>query len=90
MACLIFLTPGISTIAVFTAESGLLRVGVAKVDMTPADPTKSTNLFQIPYAGVHDKICARALVVSDGPATAAIIAADMLEAVSLRSLEASG
>ena len=75
---LIFLFIGVSTSGAIGAESGALRVGAVKVDITPADPTKLTNLFQTQYAGVHDKIYARSVVVSNGIATAVIIAVDNL------------
>jgi hypothetical protein len=57
LVCLLLLTLGAST----GTESGALRVGVAKVDMTPADPTGLTDIFQTSYTGVHDKIYARAI-----------------------------
>jgi len=79
IACLVLLVFSVSAGTAFAAESGVLCVGVAKVDMTPDDPSSLTNLFQTQYTGVHDKIYARAIVLSNGPAMAAIIAVDTVE-----------
>lgn len=62
-----------------TAQAGDLRVGVAKVDITPTDLTGLTNLWRTPFTGVHDPIYLRALVLDDGTQTAAIVAADLVE-----------
>jgi len=35
---------------------GPLRAGAAKVDITPQDLTGLTNLWQLPFEGVHDSI----------------------------------
>ncbi len=58
---------------------GPLRAGAAKVDITPQDLTGLTNLWRTPFAGVHDPIFLRALVVDNGANIAAIVAADLLE-----------
>jgi len=58
---------------------GNLRVGAVRVDITPADATGLQNLWNHRFKGVHDKIYARALVVSDGTTTAAMVAVDTVE-----------
>jgi neutral ceramidase len=63
----------------FAADSGNLRAGVAKVDITPANPTGLANLWETKFEGVHDKIYARALVLDNGVSTAALIAVDTVE-----------
>lgn len=65
--------------AAFAAGNGNLRAGAARVDVTPADATGLRNLWEHPFKGVHDKIYARALVVSDGSITAALVAVDTVE-----------
>jgi neutral ceramidase len=69
----------VSIHAVASAENGNLRVGVAKVDITPADPKGLANLWETRFEGVHDKIYARALVLDNGAASAAIVAVDTVE-----------
>ncbi len=60
-------------------ESGTLRAGAAKVDMTPADLAGLTNQWEQPFVGVHDRIYVRALVLSDGTTTAGIVTTDWIE-----------
>src|SRR5436305_1473148 len=48
-----------------------LRVGAAKVDVTPADSALPKN-----YLGVLDRLYARAIVLENGPARAAMITVD--------------
>lgn len=79
LTCLIVFAFGASIGSAFAAEPGILRVGVAKVDMTPTDPTGLTNLFEVQYTGVHDKIYARAIVLGNDVTTAALIAMDSVE-----------
>ena len=62
-----------------TADAGPLRVGVAKIDITPTNLTGLTNLWRTPFTGVHDPIYVRALVLDDGTQTAALVAADLVE-----------
>ena len=61
------------------AQAGALRVGVAKVDITPKELTGIIGIPNRPFQGVHDRIHARALVVNDGTTTAAIVAVDLVE-----------
>ena len=60
-------------------QTSQLLAGAAKVDITPQDLTGLTNLWRTPFEGVHDRIYLRALVVSDGTNSAAIVASDLLE-----------
>jgi hypothetical protein len=53
------------------AQSGVLRVGAAKVDVTPAENTLPQN-----YEGILDRLYARAIVIDDGIATAALVTVD--------------
>jgi neutral ceramidase len=73
-ACLV-----LSESAVFGAEKQNLRVGVAKVDITPKDLTGLVGIIPRPYGGVHDHLYARALVLNNGVNTAAIVALDLVE-----------
>jgi hypothetical protein len=61
------------------AEAGSLRVGAARVDITPPDLAGLTNLWGTPLTGVHDHIYARAIVIDNGVTSAAIIAVDSVE-----------
>jgi len=53
------------------AQSPALRVGAAKVDVTPAENALPQN-----YQGILDHIYARAIVIDNGSATAALITVD--------------
>ena len=57
-----------------SATRGPLRAGAARVDITPEDLTGLTNLWRRSFAGVHDPIFVRALVVDNGINSAAIVA----------------
>lgn len=70
------------------AERAQLRVGVAKVDITPSDLTGLTNMWRTPLEKVRDPIYVRALVLSSGSANAALVAADLLEFGDTASLRA--
>jgi hypothetical protein len=56
--------------AAFPQEGGL-RVGAAKVDITPAEDALPDN-----YLGILDRIHSRAIVIDNGNATAALISVD--------------
>jgi neutral ceramidase len=60
------------------ASSGDLRVGAAKVDITPSNLT-NLNSFGGSFTDVHDPIFARALVVNNGVNTVAFVALDLIE-----------
>ena len=66
------------------AEANSLRVGAARVDITPRDLTGLVSVWAKAFEGVHDPIYARALVVDDGSATAAFVALDLVEYGSSR------
>ena len=53
------------------AQSAALRVGAAKVDVTPAENALPQN-----YEGILDHLYSRAIVVDDGISTAALITVD--------------
>jgi len=60
------------------AEKQPLRVGAAKVDITPKDLT-NLNAMGGSFTDVHDPIYARALVLDNGVNTAAIVTLDLIE-----------
>lgn len=62
----------------WSAESHALRIGVAKVDITPKDLTDLVGISPRPYGGVHDLLYARALVLDNGVNTAAIVELDLV------------
>ncbi len=53
------------------AQTSALRVGAAKVDITPAQSELPKN-----YEGVHDHIHSRAIVIDNGGSSAALISVD--------------
>lgn len=61
------------------AETGTLRVGAAKIDITPKDLTGLVSVWNKPFEGVHDPIYARALVMDNGANATAIVATDLVE-----------
>jgi neutral ceramidase len=77
--CLFILLAALAIPQSWGAERGALRAGAAKVDITPADYTKLTTLWEVPYTGVHDPIYARAIVLGNGETSAAIVAVDTVE-----------
>jgi neutral ceramidase len=79
VACLALSRP-----PVWGAEANSLRVGAAKVDITPKDLTGLVSVWAKAFEGVHDPIYARALVVDSGAATAAVVALDLVEYGSSR------
>jgi Neutral/alkaline non-lysosomal ceramidase, N-terminal len=64
---------------VLSADTPNLKVGVAKVDITPKDLTDMVGIVVRPYGGIHDRLYARALVLGNGVNTAAIVALDLVE-----------
>jgi hypothetical protein len=60
-------------------ESGPLRAGAAKVDITPPNLAGLTNLWGTQFEGIHDRIYVRALVIESAKSTAAIVSADLVE-----------
>jgi neutral ceramidase len=68
-----------STLPARGADTGALRIGVAKVDITPTDLTGLTSQWGRPLVGVHDSIFVRALVLDNGTNIAGIVSADLIE-----------
>jgi hypothetical protein len=64
------------------AERGTLQAGAAKVDITPAAnaalPMSGYESRKEGFKGIHDHIYARAVVVSDGASTAAIVSWELI------------
>jgi hypothetical protein len=57
-----------------------LHAGAAKVDITPADLTALNPMGGGNFAGVHDPLFLRALVLRDGTEEAALVSCDLIEA----------
>lgn len=74
-ACLLWFV----TLPAWGVNTGALRVGVAKLDITPTDLTSLTSQWGKPLVAVHDPIFVRALVLDDGTNAAAIVSADLIE-----------
>lgn len=72
--CLLSLT----SVSAFGADTQPLRVGVSKLDITPANLT-NLNAMGGSFQDVHDPIFARVLVLDNGVNTAAIVALDLIE-----------
>ncbi len=62
----------------FAASAGDLRVGTAKLDITPSN-LKGLNSFGGDFTDVHDPIFARGLVLDNGTTVVAIVALDLIE-----------
>ncbi len=60
-----------ATAGIGSAQTSALRVGAAKVDITPAQSELPKN-----YEGIHDHIHSRAIVIDNGAETAALISID--------------
>jgi len=64
------------------AEGGALQAGAAKIDITPASdaalPMSGYASRKEGFQGIHDHIYARAVVLSDGARTAAIVAWELI------------
>src|SRR5215471_17130640 len=72
----------VSAVAALAAESGALKVGAAKVDITPSPdsalPMSGYADRKEGFQGIHDHIYARAIVVSDGVKFAAIVTWELI------------
>lgn len=66
--------------------SNNLKIGTAKIDITPQDLAGLTNLYQHQFTGVHDPIYARALWIDNGKNKAAIVSVDLVEVGDTTSL----
>jgi hypothetical protein len=69
----------LSVSPVKAADTHPLRVGTARVDITPKDLTGLIGIPNRPYGGVHEPLYARALVLDNGVNSAAIVALDLVE-----------
>ena len=69
-----------------TANAGALKAGTAKIDITPGDLTNLNPFGGGSFTAVHDPIFARALVLSDGSETAAIVTLDVPEVGDMTAL----
>ena len=69
----------VSSLLFTTANAGALKVGAAKIDITPSDLTNLNPFGGGSFTAVHDSIYARALVFGDGTAAAAIVSLDVPE-----------
>jgi neutral ceramidase len=62
-----------STVAAYGAEAGALRVGAARVDITPA-----ANRLPAPYTSIRDHLYARAIVLDNHVTRAVLIGVDLI------------
>jgi neutral ceramidase len=80
-ACALLLC-GMSLASVSVAEGGPLRVGAARVDITPAPdaalPMAGYGGRTQGFRGVHDRLYVRAIVLDDGTTQAALVAWETL------------
>ena len=74
------------TAAPRAAGAPALRVGVAKVDITPQSLVKVNPNDFGDFVGVHDPIFARVLVLDDGRTTAALVSLDLNQAGDTRAV----
>ena len=78
----VMLLMALSIVMAAAAGAGTLRVGAAKVDITPAAdaalPMSGYAGRQEGFKGIHDHIYARAIVLSDGSRLAAILAWELI------------
>ena len=74
----LFAAPISSSAGAPSRSASDLRVGAAKVNITPSD-LKGLNSFGDGFKDVHDPIFARALVLTNGVNTAAIVTLDLIE-----------
>ncbi len=80
---LLFPLMGLFLATSLDASAGELRAGVARVDLTPPPDFKTTlggygARMGKPAVGVHDRVFAKALVLSDGSSRFALVTADVL------------
>ena len=68
----------LSGLPAVAAETGNLRVGAAKVDITPPLPMAKAlkNVWGTLYEGIHDRIYVRAIVLDNGRTSAALVSID--------------
>ena len=82
IACFGILFPWLSVAALVAADEGSLRVGAAKVGITPAAdaalPLSGYASRTAGFQGIHDDLSVRALVVDDGTARAAVVSCEII------------
>ncbi len=66
------MTSSSSQLSAFSAESGQLRVGTAKVDITSPEDALPPG-----YESIHDRVYARAIVLDNGVTRAVLLGADL-------------
>ncbi len=86
--CLFFFLAGIGMVEARGEVKDALRVGTAKVDITPSDPSRVTTLWEVSFTGVHDRTYARIIVIDNGVTSAALVAIDTVELTDASSLVA--
>ena len=79
MFAMLFIAPCLAD----SALAGEMQAGVARVDLTPPEDLQASlggygERMSRPAEGVHDRVFAKALVVSDGSKRFAIVTADIL------------
>jgi neutral ceramidase len=74
------------------AEQGNLRVGAAKVDITPSEKMAPglKNVWGNSYRGIHDHTFVRAIVVGNGKDNAALVSIDTISATHTHNAPAVG
>ena len=65
-----------TTLTAAAADSGNLRVGAAKIDITPSKVTGLKNVWGTSFQGVHDHVYVRAVVLNNGQTSAALVSID--------------
>lgn len=77
LACLILLSEGV---LLAEDQNGNLRVGTARVNITPATPIPMSGYGARdgPFRGIHDSLYTRVIVFDDGARKAAVISADVI------------
>ena len=74
------------TFRAIAERDGSLRVGVAKVDITPVELTALNPIGGTSFTGVHDPIHARVLVLRDGTSEVVLVSAELIECGDMRAL----
>jgi hypothetical protein len=80
--CKVLLLIGASTLAAAGTERGTLRVGAARIDITPpsgaALPMSGHGGRKEGFKAIHDPIFVRAIVLDDGATQAALVAWELV------------
>jgi len=79
MRTLLLCFAGLFSAMLVCAESGPLRAGAAKIDVTPSGDLVSglKNVWGTAFTGVHDHLFVRAIVLDNGRSSAAFVTLDM-------------